>query len=148
MAGETILQHYIFADFILPFLLMFAIVFAILEKSKILGQEAKQVNAIVALVIGLIFVGAIFPKQVVGDLVLFLTVALMVIFVFLLLYGFVASGKEGLEVESSDETLSSKEATFQMIQLNISKKKRRINDDIAAAIILQNYLDYKGASLC
>lgn len=59
-------------------------------------------------------------------------------------YGFINNlKKKGLEVESFDETLSSKEATSRMIQLNISEKKRRVNDDMAAAIILQNYLDAK-----
>lgn len=99
MAEETILQHWIFTQFILPFLLIFAVVFAILEKTKLLGEDKKQVNAIVAFVVGLIFVSAIYPKQVVGNLILFLTVALIVLFVFLLLYGFVAAGDKGFEVE-------------------------------------------------
>ncbi|MBI2040199.1 Holliday junction resolvase RuvX [Candidatus Microgenomates bacterium] len=56
--------------------------------------------------------------------------------------GFIkALKKKGFEVESADETLSSKQALDEMIKLNIPKKKRRIRDDIAAAIILQNWLD-------
>lgn len=47
----------------------------------------------------------------------------------------------GLEVTETDETLSSQQATSQMITLNIPKKKRRINDAYSATIILQNYLD-------
>lgn len=46
-----------------------------------------------------------------------------------------------LDVETMDETLSTRRATAQMIELNIPKKKRQTNDDIAAAIILQNWLD-------
>ena len=100
MAEVTILQHYIFTEFILPFLLMFALVFAILEKTKILGEDKKQVDAILAFVIGLIFVSAIYPKQVVNDLILFLTISIVVVLVFLMIYGFVASDKgEGLKVE-------------------------------------------------
>ncbi len=58
--------------------------------------------------------------------------------------GFVkALRKVGLDVETTDETLSSHQAITQMIELNISQKKRRILDDTAAAIILQNYLDSK-----
>lgn len=49
--------------------------------------------------------------------------------------------KEGFDVESCDETLSTKQATRQMIELNIPKEKRKINDAYSAAIILQNYLD-------
>ena len=101
MANETIFQHFIFREFILPFLLMFALIFAVLEKTKLLGDGQKQVNAIIAFVIGLIFVAAVYPKAVVNDLILFLTIAIVVMFVFLLLYGFVASDlKEGYKVES------------------------------------------------
>jgi hypothetical protein len=88
MVEETIFQHFIFREFILPFLLIFAIVFAILEKTKILGDDKKQTNAIVAFVIGLIFVGVAYPKDVVNNMILFLTVSLVVAFVALLLWGF------------------------------------------------------------
>src|SRR3989344_6441502 len=47
----------------------------------------------------------------------------------------------GIEAVEADETLSSQKATAQMIELNVPKKDRRINDATAAAIILQNYLD-------
>lgn len=49
--------------------------------------------------------------------------------------------KEGIDIESSDETLSSKNATSLMVDLNIPKEKRKINDSFSAMIILQNYLD-------
>lgn len=49
-------------DVILPFLFIFAIMFAILEKTMILGREdklpKKNLNSIVALVIALLFVSA------------------------------------------------------------------------------------------
>jgi hypothetical protein len=95
--AETILQHWVVTNFILPFLLIFFIVFGILEKSKLFGAN-KQLNALISFVIGLIFVGAIFPKLVVGNLILFLTVAVVVMFVALLLWGFVG-GEEGLKFE-------------------------------------------------
>ena len=47
----------------------------------------------------------------------------------------------GIEAVEADETLSSQKATARMIELNVPKKDRRINDATAAAIILQNYLD-------
>lgn len=49
--------------------------------------------------------------------------------------------KKGLDIIPVDETLSSKKALAQMIELNVSKKKRRFNDEMAAVIILQDYLD-------
>lgn len=51
--------------------------------------------------------------------------------------------KKGLDVESSDETLSSRKAIERMIELNTPMKKRKVNDSTAAAIILQDYLDNK-----
>src|SRR3989344_4712555 len=40
----------------LPFLLIFTIVFAMLQKSKILGPKAKNFNVVIALVIGILVV--------------------------------------------------------------------------------------------
>lgn len=93
MANETILQHWIFTQFILPFLLIWTITFALLQKTKILGEGKQQLDAIVAFVIGLIFVGAVFPKVVVGNLILFLTVSIVIVFVALLLWGFISGGE-------------------------------------------------------
>jgi hypothetical protein len=93
MAEETILQHWVVTNFVLPFLLVFFIAFAILEKSKLLGEDKKQLNALVAFVLGLIFVGAVFPKLVVSNLILFLTVAIIVVFIGLLLWGFLTGGE-------------------------------------------------------
>jgi len=98
MADQTIFQNLIFRDYILPFLLMFAVVFGVLEKTKVLGEKAKQLNAIVAFVMAMIFVSVLFPKQVVSNLILFLTVSLVIVLVFLLLYGFVAADKDGLKI--------------------------------------------------
>ncbi len=56
--------------------------------------------------------------------------------------GFVSALKsKGLDVQTSDETLSTYQAKLQMIESNMPRNKRRNNDDTAAAIILQNYLD-------
>lgn len=47
----------------------------------------------------------------------------------------------GVIVVEADETLSSQKAIRHMIEENIPKKDRRINDAYSAAIILQNWLD-------
>jgi len=49
-------QTYGIMDFLLPFILVFTIVFAVLQRTKILGDKAKNFNVVVALVLGLIFV--------------------------------------------------------------------------------------------
>lgn len=56
--------------------------------------------------------------------------------------GFIkALRKRGIEAEEADETLSSKKALEQMIEANVSRNSRRLTDDKAATIILQDYLD-------
>lgn len=91
--AETILQHWIFSQFALPFLLVFFVVFAILEKTKVLGDK-KQINALIAFVIGLIFVSFVHPVVVVQNLILFLTVALIAMFIGLILWGFIGGKAE------------------------------------------------------
>ncbi len=89
----TILQSDLAVKFIYPFLLIFFIAFAILEKTLVLGENKKQLNALVAGVIALIFVSAVTPKLIVGDLILYLSIALVLIFVVLLLWGFASGGE-------------------------------------------------------
>ena len=96
MATPTILQSEIATNFIYPFLLVFVLLFAVLEKTKILGEKNKQLNAILSFIVALIFVGFAWPKMVIGNLILFLTVGLVVIFLVLLIWGFAAGGVKGI----------------------------------------------------
>jgi len=92
MANESFVQSSLFVDYLLPFFLIWTIVFAILQKTKLLGDGKTQIDALVSAVIGLIFIGALYPKQLVGNMILFLTVAMIIIFVVLLLWGFATGG--------------------------------------------------------
>ena len=85
---ETIFTNPIFIDTILPFLLMFTLVFAVLEKTKILGDGKRQIDAIVALVIGLIFVSFGGATDIVVRMIPILGIALVVILIFMILLGF------------------------------------------------------------
>jgi hypothetical protein len=93
----TILQAPLLVDFLYPLLLVFFIVFAILQKLEIFGKDKSQLNAAIGLVVSLIFVGAVFPKLMVQNMVLYMSVALIVIFVALMFWGFI-SGKSDLTV--------------------------------------------------
>ncbi len=57
------LKDYGVIDILLPFMLIFTIVFAVLQKSKIFGEKGKKFNVIIALVIGL----AVVVPHVTGD---------------------------------------------------------------------------------
>jgi len=52
------LDYYAVADVLLPFILVFTIVYAVLQKSKILGKDSKNFNIIISLVLGL---GVVIP---------------------------------------------------------------------------------------
>jgi hypothetical protein len=83
-----IFENAIFTEMILPFLFVFVAVFAILQKSKIF--ENAQVDAIVGLVVGLILIGFPTPRDILINIMPWLAVGVAVIFVFLVLWGFVA----------------------------------------------------------
>jgi len=100
MALQTILQHEILTQFAYPFLLVFVLLFAILQKTKILGDDVKQINAIVSFVVGLILVSAFQPKIIISNLMLFLSVALVIMFVGLLLWAFLMGDNKSLNIWS------------------------------------------------
>ena len=51
--GLRTIERWGLSDVILPFFLIFTIVFAVLQKTKILGKESRGFNTIVSLVLGL-----------------------------------------------------------------------------------------------
>jgi peptidoglycan/LPS O-acetylase OafA/YrhL len=85
-----ILEHPIFTEMILPFSLIFVLAFAVLQKSKILGDDKQQIDAMVSLVIGLLLIGVPVARDIVVGLMPWLAVGLATMLVFFLLYGFVA----------------------------------------------------------
>ena len=92
---ESIFAQPIFMDYILPFLLVFTLTFAVLDKTKLLGEGKRQINAIISLVIGLILIAFPYAQGVIVKLIPFLAVALVILFVFMLMYGFAMGKKEG-----------------------------------------------------
>lgn len=92
--ADTILQSAFVTNLVLPFLLVFTLVFAILEKTKILGDEKKQINAIIAFVVGLIFIS--FSKYVglTTNIMGVMAVVAVVLLVFMMLFAFASGDKE------------------------------------------------------
>jgi len=89
----TILQSPFFIEIVLPFLLVFVIVFAILQKARIFGEGKKQIDALVGLIIGLIVVAFGRATGIILSLMPFLAVSAVIILVFMILYGMIF--KEG-----------------------------------------------------
>lgn len=93
MADPTIFQNQFVVQLILPFLLVFAVVFAILQKTKVLGDGKKQIDAIVALVVGLIVIAFVPAAQLIIYLVPIMAVSLVVLLLFYILWGSAFEGK-------------------------------------------------------
>lgn len=85
--GQTILSHPIFVETILPFVLVFTIVFAVLQKAKVFGDGKRQIDALVALVIGLLVISFANATGFIVQLVPFLAVSLVVLIVLMILIG-------------------------------------------------------------
>lgn len=95
---ETFLNNPLVNQVILPFVLVFVLIFAILDRTKILGEGKRQINALVSLAIALIFVTFSRAVGIVVGLMPFLAVVVVIILVFFILYGFIATDNEGLKI--------------------------------------------------
>jgi len=78
----------------LSWVLVFVLFFAILEKSNLLGKDKRQINAILAAVIGLLLLAFPASGKIIVDLIPFLVVSAVILFVFMMLYGFMAGKKD------------------------------------------------------
>lgn len=92
-----------FYDVFLPFILIYAIVFAVLEKSGIFsakgaeGSQVKNVNSIIAFVFGLFAVASIQTVKYIQSLIVGIVLFLVFILVVLIVLGFIF-GEEYLQL--------------------------------------------------
>jgi hypothetical protein len=94
MVSLGLLGSEFFINLILPFLFIFTIVFAILDKTKFLGEK-KDINAIVALVFGLVTVGVPWAIGVVLNIIPVVAVIIVILIAWLMTYGFVGGYTPG-----------------------------------------------------
>jgi len=99
----NILTSTILTNFLYPLLLIFFLSFAVLSKTKLFGDNTQQLNAFISLFVALLFVGVVFPVIIVQNLVYYMTIALVVIFISLFLWGFInGDAKNGFTVIDSE----------------------------------------------
>lgn len=94
----SLLGNEFFTNVILPFILVFTVIFAILEKVDILGKK-KDIHAIVALVISLIAIGVPAAVGTLQKFIPLIAVILIILFAWMLVFGF-AGGRVGVEWSS------------------------------------------------
>lgn len=95
--GFTILSSPFFVEGLLPFILIFTLVFAVLQKSEILGAGKKQLDALVAFSIALLTIAFANAVNIIVQLIPVLAVGLVVILVFMVLWGSVVGKHEGIQ---------------------------------------------------
>ena len=97
------LKTFGFFDVILPFLLVFTVVFGLLEKTKIFGTEDKKpkknIDSMVAFAVGLFFVLATKLVDVLKEALPQITMVLIALIAFMLLVGSMSSGEKEFSFE-------------------------------------------------
>ncbi len=99
---ETILSSPIISEAVLPFILVFTVIFAILQKSSILGKDKKQIDALVGIVFGLVTITFARAVGIINQLLPFLAVSVILILVFLILIAIFHKDIDGKEFALSD----------------------------------------------
>jgi hypothetical protein len=98
MVDVGILASPFLTNVVLPFMLIFVLVYAILDKTKILGEK-RDINAIVSLVFALITVAlpsAFGAVDLIVKIIPVVAVIIVIILAFMLTYGFIGGTKEGV----------------------------------------------------
>lgn len=103
------LQNILASDFvtriILPFVLVFTLIFAILEKTKILGDDKKQINAILAFVTGLIVISFRQATDVIVNIMPVMAIIAVALLLFLMLYFFSSGQAKDFSMNSGLKTV-------------------------------------------
>lgn len=90
----------LFTEGVLPFLLVFVMIFAILQRSQLFGEGKKQIDALIALAVGLILIAVPGPRDFIVSIVPWMAVAVTVLLVVMVTYGMVgeSDAKKGLSI--------------------------------------------------
>ena len=101
------LKDFGFFDVVLPFLLVFTLVYAVLERTRLFGEEdvdgkkytRKNVNAMVAFVVGLLVVGAANMVEVIKEALPQISIVLIMLVSIMLLIGVFVSSEKPFDFE-------------------------------------------------
>jgi hypothetical protein len=86
--ASTFIANPFFYSILVPFLLVFVIVYAILEKTNILGEGKKMVNLIVSFSIAFIFIGVPAIVNITLRIIPIVSFIIILLLCLLLLFGF------------------------------------------------------------
>jgi len=86
--ATTFLDYPIISQIILPFILVFAVLFAALQKSKILGDDRKNIDIIVSLVLTLITISFAYSSDIISQVIPVFSIGMIVVLVVLVIMAF------------------------------------------------------------
>ena len=94
----TFLSSPLLIQVILPFVILFTVVYSILQKTKILGDN-KTLNLVIALALSLISVSFANPTNIITKIIPIFAIAIVSVLVLLIVFAF-AEGKEKFELSN------------------------------------------------
>ena len=83
-----IVETPILLEIILPFSLVFILLFSILQRTKLLGEEVLNLDVLVSFAASLLLVLTPFVRDFIIGFVPWIAIGISVLFIFLILYGF------------------------------------------------------------
>lgn len=87
----------LFTDVILPFVLVFVVLFAVLQKTQVLGKDKSQIDAMVSFIAAILFIAFPGASAVVNKMIGVTGIIIVILLVFMIMFGFVGGQtKEGL----------------------------------------------------
>jgi hypothetical protein len=95
----TFLSSPFVMQIILPFIILFLVIYAVLQKSKILGGDNKLLNIAVSLAMALIAVSFASPINVITSIIPVFAIAIVSLLVLMIVFAF-ADGKDKFELNN------------------------------------------------
>ena len=82
-------------EYVLPFLLVFSLVFAVLEKTQILGKEKTNINVVVSIILGLLLIAQTQIVSIINTFIPKMSLFIIVVLMFFLVTGIFGETTKG-----------------------------------------------------
>lgn len=129
-------------DIILPFILVFTLIFGVLQRTQVLGKDNRKTDAIVASILGLIAIIAVNVLQAINTLVRYLSLLIVTGVLIALIYGMV-----GADMKKPSKAMTALlvivfaiTAFFSLAQAGIIDKESMLNTILLPLIVLSGIL--------
>ncbi|MEK6919181.1 MAG: hypothetical protein AABW73_04025 [Nanoarchaeota archaeon] len=84
---------------LLPFVILFLVIYAILQKTKILSGDNKTLNVVISLALSIIAVSFAYPTDIITRIIPLFAVTIVIVLVLMIIFAF-AEGKDKFELNN------------------------------------------------